>query len=188
MNIFKIAALSFLACLACQTANAADIPSPFVSKGLEQMNRGNYNFAVDCFSKAIRQNPSDIDARRYLSASLLKMGMAKAASTQLELIIKYAPGTLNDRCMLADAYLNCGEAAQSVEQYKTALKSEPSSTLARVGLAKALMATGDWAAARSIAIDTIHMSADPRVRSSCAQILSLIKERSIVQVSTVNNS
>lgn len=188
MNRLKVGAAGLLTCLlVAQSSLAAESISPFVQKGLDQISRGSYDQAVITFSKAVKCDPSDMQARRYLCSALLKNGQATAAAQQLEVITKFAPGNNSDMCLLAEAYLHCGEFEKSAECFKKVLRIEPGDTTAKYGLTRALLAVGDVAGAKNLAIDTMRSTTNQKVRSGCAQVLSQIKERSIVQAESVGN-
>ncbi len=160
---------------------AALAESDLVQQGIDQLNRGAYSTAVSTLRKAVIATPSDLQARRYLCSALLSSGQATASAQQLEIIVKFAPGNNSDLCMLADSYFLCGESEKSAECYKKALRSDPSNVTASYGLSRALLAVGDLAAAQDLALHTIRSTTNPKIRGACAQILSQIKQRSLVQ-------
>lgn len=183
MTRLMLAAMAIL--LLAQPSMSAE--PALVQKGLDLMNRGAYPQAISSFTKAIVADPSDLQARRLLCSALLKNGMATAAAQQLETINKFAPGNAVDCTMLGDAYFHCGESSKAVDAYKKAIAADPSMATAKYGLARALMSTGDMNGARSLAINTLKSTSDQRIRSGCAQLLSQIRERSVVQSETVGN-
>lgn len=173
-----------LTCFLNQPALAA---VSLVEKGCDQINNGNYSSAIVTLSQAVRSNPSDLDARRYLCSALLKNGNAKAASQQLEAIIKFAPGNNSDLCMLGEAYVQCGESQNAVSTYKQAVRNAPASSQARRGLARALVAAGDFVTAKSVISETLRTSSDAQLRNDCIELLGVIKQRSQVATNTGNS-
>lgn len=188
MKRMKVGAAGLLTCLlVAQSSLASESGTALLQRGVDQMSRGNYDQAVITFSKAVKCDPSDFQARRYLCSALLKNGQATAASQQLEVITKFAPGNNSDMSLLAEAYLHCGECEKAVECFKKVLRIDPSDTTAKYGLTRGLLATGDIAGARDLALHTMRNTTNQKIRSGCAQILSQIKERSIVQAESVGN-
>lgn len=188
MNRVKVGAFGLLTCLlVAQSSLAAESASSLVQRGVDQLSRGTYDQAVITFSKAVKADPSDLQARRYLCSAMLRSGQATAAAQQLELITKFAPGNNSDMCLLAEAYLHCGEMDKSVECYKKVLRNEPCDTTAKYGLTRALLAVGDVAGARDLALNTMRSTSNVKIRNGCAQILTQIRERSISQNAPVGN-
>ena len=188
MKALGAIALSLLLATALShSVNAQSVGSPLLQKGCEQLSRGNYSLAISTLTQAVRSNPSDLNARRYLCAALLRNGMAKAASQQMEVLVKFAPGNASDLGLLADCYMQCGETQLALERYKQAYTADSSNWNVKHGLAKALVATGDKKAARIVIVDILRTNPDARMRSECMQMLEALKDRSIAD-NVVGNS
>ena len=170
-----------------QPVMAGGLPVALVQKGCEQMNRGNYSSAIATFTTAVKQNPSDLDARRQLCNAYLGAGMAREAAQQLELIAKVSPGNINDLIALGEAYVQLGDNRAAISKYKQAWVLDSTNGRAVIGLARTLMANGDADSARSVCAGALRSSKDAVLRSQCSEILSTIRTRSYV-VKTAANS
>jgi Flp pilus assembly protein TadD len=188
MNRMKVGVFGLLTCLlVAQSSLAAESAASLVQRGVDQIARGNYDQAVITFSKAVKSDPSDLQARRYLCTAMLKNGQAAAAAQQLEMITKFAPGNNSDMNLLAESYLHCGEWEKSAECFKKALRTDPTDATAKYGLCRTMLAVGDVSGARDLALHTIRSTSNQKIRTGCSQILSQIKERSLVQSAPVGN-
>ncbi len=151
------------------------------------MNRGNYSSAIGTLTLAVKQNPSDLDARRQLCNAYLGAGMAREAAQQLELISRLAPGNIGDLIAMGEAYSQMGDRRNAIAKYRQAWVQDPNNGRAVIGLARALISNGDTGAARSVCEGALRSSRDSVLRAQCSELLGTIRARSCM-VKTAANS
>jgi len=179
MNLKNGMATAIVALAAlCQPVFAGGAPAGSVAKGCDEINRGNYTSAISILSAAIRQNPSDLDARRYLSSALIGAGMAREAAQQLEAIAKVAPGNAADCTMMAEAYNQMGDNKIATARYKQAILLDPAASAPRLGLARLFMASGDLNGAISLCNESLKTRRDAQSRQQFIDLLGTIRARS----------
>ncbi|MBY0546999.1 MAG: tetratricopeptide repeat protein [Candidatus Obscuribacterales bacterium] len=152
-------------------ANATEVISPAVHQGYTLITQRSYVQAIAVLNRAVRLNPSDAAARRYLAVALNQTGNSIKAAQQMELVIRLEPGIASDCALIGDMYLLCGETARAVTRYKEGILLSPESAHCRCGLAAAYAAAGDCANARATCIDGLKICRDAAARKRLAQIL-----------------
>ncbi len=153
------------------SALAADSPSPAVLQGYEFLTKRSYSQAISVLSGAVRANPRDVMARRYLGVALHQSGMSGAGAQQLEMVVRLEPGNANDLALLADMYLLSGEHSRAISTFKGCLSLSPANEQARCGLARAYYGAGDSANARNACIDGLKTCRNSGARKQLVRIL-----------------
>lgn len=109
-------------------------PGALLSKAYKQMADGDYREAVDTQVMAVKADRDSVNARRYLSYSLLKLGASDEAMGQLKHLLSMTRATPIDMCMCGEALLQSGYLSRAEKWFKEALSADPSMNSARLGL------------------------------------------------------
>lgn len=91
--------------------------------------------AIDTQIQAVKADKNNVDARRYLSYSLLQIGAYEEAMDQLNILLTMIKPTAVDMLLCGEACLQAGKLKQSEQWFKKALTANPGLNCARVGLA-----------------------------------------------------
>ncbi len=178
MNRANGALLALVTLLALgQPVLASQQSQELVRRGCHQLDLGNYSQAIGFFSAAIRQEPSDLDARRHLSAAYIGAGMSMQAVMQLKAIASVQSPNAGDFAMLGEAYAQLGDKNNSISAYKKAIALEPGSRPARLGLAQVLVHSGDLRSATAFCTETLRSSKDPELVKQVLDLVRSMRER-----------
>jgi tetratricopeptide (TPR) repeat protein len=170
----------------CQPVFAGGLTVAPVAKGCDLINRGDYNGAVSVLTLAVRQNPSDLEARRYLCRAFIGAGAARQAVQQLEAVIKVAPNNPADYTMIAEAYFQMGDTKKSIAYYKQAIQVDSSYAGARLGLARAFLASGDTGSAGSVCYESLKTRQDAQTRQQFIDLINTIRSRGTLAQKQLN--
>lgn len=164
--------LLLLSCAIAQSVQASEVVSPSVQQGYDLIVKRAYSKAIVVLSDAVRLNPGDASARRYLAVALNQTGNSAKAVQQMELVIRLEPGKASDCAMLGEMYLLCGESTRAIARYKEGISFSPDSAQCRSGLATAYVAAGDGVRAKATCLEGLKVCRDVVARKRFAQILA----------------
>jgi Flp pilus assembly protein TadD len=116
----------------------------------------NQNHQSDCAARAIRAGlkfaPKSARLHYLLGLNLYTAGFNREAVAPLEQAIRIDPAALPPRLLLGATLARLGRNHEAIQQWQAELKIDPSSKAAQDGLARSLIAAGDFdAAIRSLA-------------------------------------
>ncbi len=109
-------------------------PGALLRKAYGQMVEGDYREAVDTQVLAVQADRDSVNARRYLSYSLLKLGASDEAIAQLKHLLSMTRATPIDMCMCGKLSCRAGRLNNAEKWFMKALTADPSMNSARVGL------------------------------------------------------
>ncbi len=165
---FRRAILSSAICLAggisavAQThpASACSGPPPLEAQLRSHPSDDNYaalvawfyqNHEPECAAATIRVGlkfvPESAHLHYLLGLNFYSAGRSREAIGPLEQAIRMDPGALPPYLLLGATLARLGRNREAIQQWQAALKCDPASKTAQDGLAKSLMATGDFDAA-----------------------------------------
>ncbi len=144
---FSIVILSASFSATPQEATAAGVssglepkPAALLKKSYDQMIDGEFRDAIDTQILAVRADKNNINARRYLSYSLLKIGASDEAIEQLNNLLSMTKATPIDMLMCGEACLQAGRLKNAERWFKEAMTADPQLASARIGLANVVAA------------------------------------------------
>ncbi len=117
--------------------------NPMVIKAYEFITKGNYLEASNLLNKAIKNNPNDIEARRYLTYTYLLQGHNQDAKNELIAMTKIQKPSPFDWFLMGQFYLNENELVLAQESFRNSLYYNPYLYLARVGYIRCLINQGN---------------------------------------------
>src|SRR4051812_6886790 len=124
----KLIATTFVfVCLAqpAQVAYSQDC-SVLVQQGYAQMRAGNPGNAMQTLTQAVRLNPTNVEARRYLGVAMIQCGLNANAVEQLDYVVRSANPLAIDYGYLGQAQSLCGKLDMALGSYQQAVKLDPS--------------------------------------------------------------
>lgn len=152
--IIILIALTTLSCISISRASADPVSgmSSLTKQGYAQISRGSYHLAISTLRSAIRSNPNDLAARRYLCKALMQIGLASQAVAHMQVVVKNCPEGAAEWACLADAQRLCGENEAARLSYEKALSREKSNPDALLGLSKVMVSLGEIDQARNLCL------------------------------------
>ena len=171
--------------LGCVVATAGcTTASPALDRGITQFREGNYLFAADEFSEAIRHEPRSVDAYVNRGVTRVRLGELRRAIEDYDRALQ-----LNSRD--PEIYFNRGTALVAAGQYDLAAQdftraTELAPTFARAWFNRgsALALAGQQDAARRDWMYAIGLEADPWARAAMRRSAGLEPARSVAGVPT----
>jgi protein O-GlcNAc transferase len=121
--------------------------------GIVHQERGQHEKAIAQFREAIRLDPAYAAPRILLGASLLALGRASEARTQLERAVKLAPREPLARLQLARVEESTGDWVGAVEQYRALREMKPDEPEYVYGLGNAYLRLSEWCLKELDALD-----------------------------------
>jgi tetratricopeptide (TPR) repeat protein len=103
--------------------------------------------ALEHFKRALELRPADAPTRYGYAMALGRSHLVDEARQQLELSLREDPGFGDSHQLLADLLAAQGQTQAALVHYREAVRLMPDSQSARLGLASALLESGDRAAA-----------------------------------------
>ena len=171
-----------LGCLVATTG--CTTTSPALDRGITQFREGNYLFAADEFSEAIRRDPRSVDAYVNRGVTRVRLGELRRAIEDYDRALQ-----LDNRD--PEIYFNRGNALVAAGQYDLAAQdftraTELAPTFARAWFNRgtALALAGQTEAARRDWVHAIGIEADPWARSAMRRSAGLEPGRSVVGAPT----
>lgn len=156
-------------CLAKQ-ALAADC-GELVRQGYDLLSKGSYSQAVTTLTNAVRTDPQNILARKYLAIAMHRAGMPGQAAQQMEVVVQKEPENVTNLVQLADMLRCNGAHARAIIYFKKGLTLSPGNGEAMCGLVKAYMGAGDNTTALSVCRSGLRNSRDPQTRKELTRLM-----------------
>ena len=133
-----------------EIGNALDRFSPaHWLNGIVDYAQGKYETARVWLERYLAAAPANIEARKLLGATLIRLNAAEDAVDVLKPVREQAPEDVQGMALLGSAYLRAGRHAEAVEELEAAAKLVPENPGLLSGLALGQLATGDTAQAQA---------------------------------------
>ena len=134
-------------------------------RGLAYLKNGDAASAAIYLTQAVRLNPSDLAARRYLCQAWLKLNLPDRVISQIQMIQKVDPGKPADAIILGDALYDSGKIPQAQQAYQQALTLDNKCELGYVGMIKVYMQAGSNEKAEQVCNFLLKTSTNPQILS-----------------------
>jgi tetratricopeptide (TPR) repeat protein len=110
-------------------ANLPDEYAALVSMGNALMDRGQYDLAVECYRRALEQQPKAVDVRVDMGTCQHALGENQRAITNFKTALEHQPDHEIAKFNLGIVYFTLGDKAQAVEWWNRLLEETPSEEL-----------------------------------------------------------
>ncbi|MGE0485759.1 MAG: XrtA/PEP-CTERM system TPR-repeat protein PrsT [Gammaproteobacteria bacterium] len=170
-------------------------PEWAVLRGMLDLAQQRLDDARATFSAVLEGQPDNVEARRGLMQAQLAAGDAAMARTELEKLIEQESDDGGLWIIKGDLELHDGKLEEALAAYSKAVELEPQNPLAHMGMARALIAQGEFDLAGN-ELDAVGAdgSEDPRVQFLRAQIAegrgdansALVALRKVLQVAPMH--
>lgn len=150
-----------------------------VSQAYKNLQGGNAEKSIEMFQEAVRKEPGNAVARRYLSYTLLQQGRAAEAMEQLKVLGSLGKLSGYDLFLTAQALELMGDKKSAAQYYVYAVDEEPSNEFYRLKAIDSLRDLSLYDDATDLVNEGLAMSHDKAVRANyrnkAAQIASARK-------------
>lgn len=102
--------------------------------GYQYLSNGQVAYATQMFAEAVRKEPNNVDARRYLAHALLQSGSASAAVSQFDALVDLDALTPRDALAYAKALTSAGKAGRAADVLSQCVVSRPGDVSLRAEL------------------------------------------------------
>jgi tetratricopeptide (TPR) repeat protein len=140
-----------------------------VKNGYDLLQRGENDQALQCLTAAVKKEPENPDARRYLAYALASTGQNEEAATQFAALATLKALSPADNLVLGKALAGCGRLREAAGVYSTVLSADETNSQARVELIKTYVKMGDQDQAARAAREGTQVS--PSMQSTFEQLL-----------------
>ena len=153
--------------------------SALVSQAYRNLQGGNAEKSIEMFQAAVRKEPGNAVARRYLSYTLLQQGRAAEAMEQLRLLGSLGKLSGYDLFLTGQALEMMGDKKSAAQYYVYAVDEEPANEFYRLKAIDSLRELSLYDDATDLVNEGLAMSHDKAVRANyrnkAAQIASARK-------------
>jgi len=111
-------------------------PKQLVYIGYNDMTQGDLDGAIDALGAAVKKEPNNTDARRYLAHAFAKTGDFDSANSQFKALTSMQCLSEDDALIYADSLEKYGDCAQAVQVLNHCLSANENSSPMRVKLAQ----------------------------------------------------
>ncbi len=122
-------------------------PTALRDLGELELHDGDFAAAAQHLKTAMQLRPEDASVAFHLGAALQKLHDLRGARDALDASLKLLPGQYQARLLLGQVYLALKNPQPAEDQFEAALLLQSNSVEAQVGVAKAQIAEGNFAAA-----------------------------------------
>ena len=143
-----------------------------ISAGYKQLSKGNNERATDLLAKAVRLNPNDANARRYLAHALMANGDTDNAIAMMKAVVAINPDNTADSIALGEQLVKSGHVEDAIDTYSKTLTADKHNIKARCALARAYMSAGFKQKAKDVCEDGIKDSTSPAETAALKATLS----------------
>jgi tetratricopeptide (TPR) repeat protein len=113
-----------------------------VQQGYAQLRAGHADTAIEIFTAALKANPNEVMARRYLAYAFNTKGNFKATIQQIGALQRLTPLTVDDKVVLGKAYYRNNNNAEAIQLLSPILGEYPTMDEARMTIANAYINLG----------------------------------------------
>lgn len=113
-------------------------PRDLLKKGYQLLLSGDCQPALSYLIAAVRANPNDPSARRYLAISCADNGLYSDAVAQLDVLARMSTLLPSDKLCYADSLVMCKRPKEAILIYNDLVASNPKNARARANLIKTL--------------------------------------------------
>lgn len=143
--------------------------------------------SLQALMQAVRQNPSDLSARREMAKVMVLSGQTVAAAQQEEMMIKLGNATTEDYTTLGDALRYSAKLNDAIQAYTNALRINPMNTQALGGLALSYAQNGQYGRALSICRTGLSQTPDAQGRQFLSSTMASIQNMNQIASAPVNS-
>lgn len=132
-----------------------------VNAGYNALRAKDSTSAISILNEAVKVNPDNPMARKYLAYAHLREGNVQSAVRQFQAWNYLQPVPTKEMWHFAKTSMGAGKYGEAAQVYEEIVKSEPSNTSARIQLIKACSLAGDNEKARALCLEAMTSAKNP---------------------------
>lgn len=148
-----------------------------LTDGYNQMSAGDLTGAIKSFSEAIKKNPGDLSARRYLAYTFLNDGQNAQAAAQFKALDSLQALTPDEELKYAKACKDANNISQAAIIYERHLKKIPNDINTRISLAQMYSDANAHARAQQVCMDGMMATTNKADYQKLKQFLVTLKQK-----------
>jgi len=117
-------------------------PKQLVSVGYKYLTNGEIQYAIQMFAEAIKKQPNNVEARRYMAHALVESGSAATAISQFEALVSLDALTPADALIYSKALSNTRNTERAVDVLTNYLTRSPKNISLRAELTRLYLSIG----------------------------------------------
>ncbi|MBX9724762.1 MAG: tetratricopeptide repeat protein [Candidatus Obscuribacterales bacterium] len=190
---FFFSALTALASLNT-TVNASEITSSaplmvspsqkIVLRAYKQIRQGNFDTAIPLLKTAVKIDPENTEAHRYLAYSYLHCGKVTQALSESKQVVDAGSEHPHDYYTIAEANFYDGKPDQAMKFYRDALLLNPLFAEARMGAIRSLMALGKFEQAKEVCRNAAYNSPSAKSKFEFKKMLNSLDSQTQIAASS----
>lgn len=143
-----------------------------VVKAYKQIRQGNFDTAIPLLKTAVKIDPENTEAHRYLAYSYLHSGKVAQALSESKQVVSAGSEHPHDFFTIAEANFYDGNPQQAMKFYRDALILNPLFAEARMGAIRSLMALGKFEQAKTVCRDAAYNSPSAKSKFEFKRMLN----------------
>ncbi len=148
-----------------------------VLKAYKHIKSGDFKSAIPLLKTAVKIDPENSQAHRYLAFSYLHTGMVTQALSHSKQVVDLGTEQPHDFFSLAEAHFYDGKPQEAIKFYRDALRLNPLYAEARMGAVRSLIALGKVQEAKSVCQDAAYNSRSEKTKSQFMKMLNDINTK-----------
>ena len=142
-----------------------------IDLGYKNLYGGSISDAVTCFTAAIKKEPNNATARKYLAYALMQSGSNGEAAAQFQTLSSIQPLDTKDKLAMAKCYMSAGQQDQGIHILMQAVQSDPTSVAAKADLARVYVTRGALPQAMELYRQALALARTPEERQLLENVL-----------------
>ncbi len=148
-----------------------------VLKAYKHIKSGDFKSAIPVLQTAVKSDPENSQAHRYLAFSYLNSGMVAKALTHSKQVLALGTEHPHDLYSLGEAHFYDGKPQEAMKYYRDALRINPLHVEARMGAIRSLIAMGKVEEAKSVCEAAAYNSRSEKAKFQFRRMLNDIKSK-----------
>lgn len=162
---------------ATPSANEGTHSQQMVLKAYKHIKNGDLKAAIPVLETAVKHDPDNSQAHRYLAFSYLNSGMVTKALAHSKQVVALGTEHPHDLYSLGEAHFYDGKPQEAMKFYRDALRINPLHVEARMGAIRSLIALGKVEEAKSICEAAAYNSRSEKAKFQFKRMLNDIKSK-----------
>ena len=177
-------ALSAVAAATPATATDTSQSQQMVLKAYKHIQTGDFKSAIPVLEAAVKNDPENSQAHRYLAFSYIKSGMVTKALSHSKQVVALGTEHPHDLFSLGEAHFYDGKPQEAMKCYRDALRIDPLHVEARMGAIRSLIALGKVEEAKVVCENAAYKSRSEKAKFQFRRMLADIKSKNQIATSS----
>ncbi len=159
------------------TAVDTALSQQIVLKAFKHIKKGDFKTAIPMLQAALKKDPENSEAHRYLAFSYFHSGLVNKALVHSKQVVALGTEHPHDLFSLGEAHFYDGKPQEAIKFYRDALRKDPLHVEARMGAIRSLIAMGKVHEATSACEEAAYSSRSEKAKFKFKRMLNEMKSR-----------